>query len=73
MKAKSWMGEKAKRQPTEYIVGRAGGFRREVNVRPTFFYVFINDMKMQHDMAVKQGGERKRKKENKRKRRLHSQ
>lgn len=33
-----------------------------------FFYVFINDMKMQHDMAVKQG--RKRKKEHKRKKKI---
>lgn len=62
------MGEKAKRQPTEYIIGRAGGFHREVSVRSIFFYVFINDMKMQHDMAVKQG--RKEKKEHKRKKKI---
>lgn len=33
-----------------------------------FFYVFINDMKMQHDMAVKQG--RREKKEHKRKKKI---
>lgn len=57
------MGEKAKRQPIEYTVGRAGGFHWKVSVRSDIFLkIFINDMEMQNDMPVKQGKKRGEKK-----------
>lgn len=37
MKDKKWKGGKAKRQPAEWRVGRAGGFHWEVTARPGIF------------------------------------